>query len=211
MYFTDTENLRRYEREMKKVPNFDRKEIWEHCDSCKDCKYYQSKLEDCVTAHCPYIKRKIRSNFLVTRDMVETFLSDNAYIPFSNRVADMLIKYKGNKLYFNNEHKVAFEQAITEIPEDDYNHLACMYVLTLRPCIREHTVHTSNGYICMSSDIKSKDKVLINFANDLYLGTKKLSLKEISYHRNVSDSEFIYICNAILIRRFGIAVIKRGD
>lgn len=116
MYFTDTENLRRYEREMKKVPNFDRKEIWEYCDSCKDCKYYKSKLEDCVIIHCPYIKRKIRFNLVVTMDMVETFLFDNSYIPFSNRVADMLTKYKGNKLYFNHEHKVAFEQAITEIP-----------------------------------------------------------------------------------------------
>ncbi|MCQ4022869.1 hypothetical protein [Ruminococcus sp. zg-924] len=211
MYFTDTENLRRYEREMKKVPNFDRKEIWEHCDSCIDCKNYEFKLEDCVTAYCPYIKRKIRSNFVVTMDMVRTFLSDNAYIPFSNRVAYMLIKYKGNKLFLNKEHKVAFEQTITGIPEDDYNHVACMYVLALRPHIREHTVHTSKGYVCMSSDIKPKDKVLINFANDLYLGTKKLYLKEISYHRNVSDSEFIYICNAILIRRFGIVVIKRGD
>ena len=99
MYFTDDKKMQRFEREMKIVPNFERKEVWEYADSCNECKNYKCKLEGCMEAHCPYLKRKIRSNSIITRDLVETFLVDNPYIPFAHRVINMLAKYKGNKLF----------------------------------------------------------------------------------------------------------------
>ena len=211
MYFTDNKKLQRFEHDMKIVPNFERKEVWEYADSCKECRNCNSKLDSCMEAHCPYIKRKIRSNTILTRDLVEAFLLDHPYIPFAHRVINMLSKYKGNKLFYNKAHKAAFEAAIEEIPEDDHNHLACVYALTIRPNIWEHAVHTSQGYFCMASDLEPRDRVLITFANDLYLGTGRISLKEISFRRNICDKEFYYICNALLIRRFGTAVIKKGE
>ncbi|MEE0874949.1 MAG: hypothetical protein UIH27_15985 [Ruminococcus sp.] len=210
MYFTENKELQRFEREMKIVPNFERKEVWEYADSCNECKNYKCKLEGCMEAHCPYLMRKIRSNSIITRDLVETFLLDHPYIPFAHRVIDMLAKYKGNKLFYNKAHKAAFEAAMNEINDDDYDHIACVYALTIRPDIWEHCVHTSQGYLCMSAEIEQKDRVLISFANDIYRSTTRLSLKEISFRRNISDKEFYYICNAILIRRFGLAVIKKG-
>ena len=99
---------------------------------------------------------------------------------------------------------------MNEINDDDYDHIACVYVLTIRPDIWEHCVHTSQGYLCMSAEIEQKDRALVSFANDIYRSTTRLSLKEISFRRNISDKEFYYICNAILIRRFGLAVIKKG-
>ena len=209
MYFTDDKKLQRFEREMKIVPNFERKELWEFAESCSDCKNYGCKLESCMEAHCPYIKRKIRSNSIITRDLVETFLVDNPYIPFAHRVINMLAKYKGNKLFYNKAHKAAFEAAMNEINDDDYDHIACVYVLTIRPDIWEHCVHSSQGYLCMSAEIEQKDRVLVSFANEIYRSTTRLSLKEISFRRNISDKEFYYVCNAILIRRFGLAVIKK--
>ena len=210
MYFTDSKRLQRFERDMRLIPNFERKEVWEYSDSCSGCRNCNSKLDSCVEAHCPYIKRKIQSQSVYTRDLVEAFLLDHPYIPFAHRVIDMLAKYKGNKLFFNKAHRAAFEAAIREIPEDDFNHLACIYVLTIRPLIWEHSVHSSQGYFCMASDLEPRDRVLIAFANDLYLGTGRISLKEISFRRNICDKEFYYICNALLIRRFGTAVIKKG-
>lgn len=159
----------------------------------------RKELEKCIS---PMIKN--------CRDLVETFLLDHPYIPFAHRVIDMLAKYKGNKLFYNNAHKAAFEAAMSEINDDDYDHIACVYVLTIRPDIWEHCVHTSQGYLCMSAEIEQKDRVLVSFANEIYRSTTKLSLKEISFRRNVSDKEFYYVCNAILIRRFGLAVIKKG-
>ena len=104
MYFTDNKKLQRFEHDMKLVPNFERKEIWEHGDSCHECKNYKSKIVSCMEAHCPYLKRKISSNAVSTRDLVESFLADNAYIPFSHRVIDMLAKYRGNKLFISKWH-----------------------------------------------------------------------------------------------------------
>ena len=45
MYFTENKELQRFEREMKIVPNFERKEVWEYADSCNECKNYKCKLE----------------------------------------------------------------------------------------------------------------------------------------------------------------------
>jgi len=64
------------------LSGYERKEVWEFAESCRDCKNYKCKLESCMEAHCPYLKRKIRSNSIITRDLVETFLVDNPYIPF---------------------------------------------------------------------------------------------------------------------------------
>ena len=55
MYFTDNKKLQRFEREMKIVPNFERKEVWEFADSCNECKNYECKLESFMEAHCPYL------------------------------------------------------------------------------------------------------------------------------------------------------------
>ena len=42
MYFTD--NKKRFEHDMKIVPNFERKEVWEYADSCKECRNCKSSL-----------------------------------------------------------------------------------------------------------------------------------------------------------------------
>lgn len=131
MYFTDDKKLQRFEREMKIVPNFERKEVWEYADSCNECKNYECKLESCMEAHCPYLKRKIRSNSIITRDLVETFLLDHPYIPFAHRVIDMLAKYKGNKLFYNKAHKAAFEAAIIEKNVQEKYYLSHKQVGTL--------------------------------------------------------------------------------
>ena len=81
MYFTENKELQSFERDMKVVPNFERKEVWEFADSCSECRNCDCKLDSCVEAHCPYIKRKIQSNAIITRDLVETFLLDNPAIP----------------------------------------------------------------------------------------------------------------------------------
>ena len=62
------------------------------------------------------------------------------------------------------------------------------YVLTIRPDIWVHCVHTSQGYLCMLAEIEQKDRVLVSFANDIYRSTTRLSLKEISFRRNISDT-----------------------
>ena len=38
MYFTDSKSLQRFERDMRVIPNFERKEVWEYADSCSGCR-----------------------------------------------------------------------------------------------------------------------------------------------------------------------------
>lgn len=76
-----------------------------------------------MEAHCPYLKRKIRSNAVSTRDLVETFFADNLYIPFSHRAIDMLDKYRGNTLFISKWHKAAFETVTKEVSKDWYSQL----------------------------------------------------------------------------------------
>ena len=147
MYFTENKELQRFEREMKIVPNFERKEVWEYADSCNECKNYKCKLEGCMEAHCPYLMRKIRSNSIITRDLVETFLLDHPYIPFAHRVIDMLAKYKGNKLFYNKAHKAAFEAAMSEFNDDDYDHIVPLGTGANGSFIQRHSTRVPGGYI----------------------------------------------------------------
>ena len=121
MHFTENKELQRFERDMKVVPNFERKEVWEFADSCSECRNCDCKLDSCIEAHCPYIKRKIKSIAIITRDLVETFLLDNRYIPFAHRVIDILAKYNGNKLFVSMP-SYSYEDSNGETKYADYAH-----------------------------------------------------------------------------------------
>jgi hypothetical protein len=58
--------------------------------------------------------------------------------------------------------------------------------------------------------IDDRLRTIISFTKQILAGEKYLTLRYISDEDFVSDREFIYLCNAILVRRFGVVVLKIG-
>ena len=75
MYFTENKELQRFEREMKIVPNFERKEVWEYADSCNECKNYKCTVLIAVNYFVPTalwtsIKPKMVNGIMADGDIV---------------------------------------------------------------------------------------------------------------------------------------------
>ena len=59
--------------------------------------------------------------------------------------------------------------------------------------------------------LKEKGYTLMCAAKDLYLGTKYMSISDLSDELLISSDVFGLICNAIGIKRFGLKVLSKGE
>ena len=209
LYFAD-EKLHGYERDMKVVPNFGKREVWERKDHCSDCVKHDFSFRACVECKCPYLSRKMEEYSVTTKHLMETLMTRITYIPFNNRVKEALSHFYGNKLYINSTHLVLFRNALTrsEVKKNDYGRIAAMYVLTMVPDAWSEMVWTIKGFICQRSSRNNKEKAIMKFANQLFAGKGKPDLCAVSKKELFSDDEFICLCNALMISRYGTSVIK---
>lgn len=210
MYFTGAE-LRPFEREMRQVPYFDKTEIWDDVHRCEDCRNYNLEIKKCMKVHCPYLKRKFLTDSVTTHKLFKTFLRQIEYQPFKRRFVEVMSEFSGNRQFVDRGHCERFSEAIKVISSYDYNSLAALYVLTMSPSLWYDVTLSVNRYVAISPFTNKKEDVLIEFANALYSRDKFVDLRGITNCRRISNSEFIYLCNAMLIKRFGLSALKLGD
>lgn len=210
MYFTDSDDLHRFEKDMRSIPFFGVRKAWDYIDDCTECRKYNFPIRDCVNEHCPYLKRKIRSNAVTAKDLFETFLLSIPYGAFKKRVRYVLSHMTDNKFFVDRNHKAVFLNKIADSDIDDNNYIAGIYILTMYPLFFDFKVF-NNLYEDKITKIDNKKlKALARFATEIFSGDKFLDLKDISDRKLVVDDEFICLCNAILIRKFGVSVLKIG-
>lgn len=207
MYFTGAE-LRPFEREMRKVPYFDKGEVWDDAERCEDCRFYNLDIRKCMKAHCPYLKRKFMTDAVTTQKLFKTFLKRIGYQPFIRRLNEVMGAVNGNRMFIDRGHFERFSEEIRGVPSYEYNSLAALYVLTLNPAIWYDVGVSMNRYVPLSMFPEKKESVLIDFANALNSKERFVDLRGITNCRRISNTEFIYLCNAMLIKRFGLSVLK---
>lgn len=112
----------------------------------------------------------------------------------------------------NNAHRTAFMEAIKDMHRSDNATLAAVYSLTadgrlwnqVKRCVRRNEIlfdqmkpigNTTNSY------------ALLCIAKDLCLGTTYITLGELADPELIPPKLFGVICNAIAIRRYGLAAI----
>ena len=210
MYFTSNK-LHKYEKEMKIVPGFGTHEPWDGKRKCSDCRNNEFSIRACAKCDCPYLSRKMESySSVTTRQLFDTFLCSIKYAPFHNRMMNILSHFKGNKLYNSENHLKMFRYAciMSKVSKRNYNMIAAMYVLTMYPDLWSEMVLARNGFFCQRGTRNKKEKVIIRFANDLFNGKPKINLYDVSDPKRFDEGEFICLCNALLILRFGAAAVK---
>lgn len=210
MYFTDSDNLHRFEKDMISIPFFGVRKAWDYIDDCTEWRKYHSPIRDCMDEHCPYLKSKIRSDIVTTKDLFEAILLSIPYGAFKKRVRYVLSHMTDNKFFVDRKHKSVFLNKIADSDIDDNNYIAGIYILTMYPLFFDFKVFDNLDEDKITKIDNKKLKVLARFATEIFSGDKFLDLKDISDRKLVVDDEFICLCNAILIRRFGVSVLKIG-
>ena len=118
--------------------------------------------------------------------------------------------------YKNEKHRLDFEEAIRKKDKKDYAMMAALYLLTadlrLWNLARKHVGKIEINFADIRlKKIHENGYALFCCAKDLCLGTKYLTVADLADTDVIPPKMFELICNAMAIRRFGLATIKTTE
>ena len=119
------------------------------------------------------------------------------------------------KSFRSNTHRRLFLEASRNMSSSNYAALAAVYLLTadcklwnqVKHCVQHHEIlfdqmklknNNTNGY------------ALFCIAKDLYLGTAHITVGDLADTELIPPKLFAVICNAVAIRRHGLAAIQES-
>ncbi len=118
--------------------------------------------------------------------------------------------------YRNDKHRAVFAEAIEKLDKKNYALMAVLYLLTADHHLWMAAKSYTEKNVIRINSIKlpnctEEAYTLCCAAKDLYLGTKPLTISDLSDLNLISPKLFALICNAMAIRRFGLGVIKYNE
>ena len=135
--------------------------------------------------------------------------------PFRKRFNEYIESEENPMAYINEKHRTRFTLAAKNVHRKNYALLSALYLLTadqrLWSCCKHHII---NGCVFFENiklnNCTERAYTLYCAAKDLTLGTKHLTVSDLSDADLVPPMLFRTICNAMAIRRFGLAAIKEN-
>ena len=135
--------------------------------------------------------------------------------PFRKRFNEYIESEEKPMTYINEKHQTRFTLAAKNVHRENYALLSALYLLTadqrLWSCCKHHII---NGCVFFENiklnNCTERAYTLYCAAKDLTLGTKHLTVSDLSDTDLVPPMLFRTICNAMAIRRFGLAAIREN-
>ncbi len=192
--FSDNPHDRRMERLMMTVPNFAPRGV--------GFRFTEAQVFITATAATP-------------TEILTATMRQICCPPFRKRFNEYIESEENPMTYINEKHRARFELAAKNIPKANYALLSALYLLTadqrLWSCCKHHI---NNGCVFFENiklnNCTERAYTLYCAAKDLTLGTKHLTVSDLSDADLVPPMLFRTICNAMAIRRFGLAAIKEN-
>lgn len=181
--------------------------------SCKLCTEY-SRKRGCTSKHCPHLKERVAAGSLTYKKAVtEAFLS----IPMFADHVNAIHKRLSASVWNGTDHKERLEalRLYTGRNKDFYTneYLAAMYLLTATKPLYDRTYQcfTRNGLefaLARKKGLSVDEYTLLGTAKTLYYSTEDLTVEDIIDPEIVGRTVFSLVVNAVLIVRFGDAVLN---
>lgn len=181
--------------------------------SCKLCVEY-SRKRGCISKHCPYYTERVAAGALNYKDAVtEAFRS----IPMFGNNMTAIKKRLSESIWNGVEHKQRMDalRLYTGRCKSFYTneYLAAMYLLTATQTLYDRTRQCFTKYglefaLVNNKGLSVDEYTLMGTAKTLYFGTDDLTAEDITEPEIVSTEALSFIVNAVLIVRFGEAVLN---
>lgn len=190
--FSDNPYDRRMERLMMTVPNFAPRGV--------DFRFTEAQLFIATTAATP-------------TEILTATVRQIRCPPFRKRFNEYTESEENPMTYINEKHRARFTLVAKNVHRENYALLSALYLLTadqrLWSCCKHHII---NGCVFFENiklnNCTERAYTLYCAAKDLTLGTKHLTVSDLSDADLVPPMLFRTICNAMAIRRFGLAAIR---
>lgn len=181
--------------------------------SCKLCAEY-SRKRGCISKHCSYLTERVAAGSLNYKSaVIEAFQS----VPmFADNVATIQ-KRLSDSIWNGVEHKQRMEalRLYTGRSKNFYTneYLAAMYLLTVTRTLYERTYRCFTKYglefaLVNNKGLSIDEYSLLGTAKTLYFCTEDLTAEDIAEPEVISATVLPFIVNAVLIVRFGEAVLN---
>ena len=133
--------------------------------------------------------------------------------PFRKRFNEYIESEENPMTYINEKHWTRFTLAAKNVHRENYALLSALYLLTadgrLWNCCKHHIAASTVFFEKIKLyDCSERAYTLYCAAKDLTLGTKHITVSDLADADLVPPMLFRTICNAMAIRRFGLAAIK---
>ena len=192
--FSDNLHDRQIERFMTAIPNFKPRGV--------GVRFSESQLLITITAATP------------TEILAETMRQIRCP-PFRKRFYEYIESEENPMIYLNERHRARFDLAAKNVRRDNFALLSALYLLTadgrLWNCCKHHIAANTVFFEEIKLyDCSERAYTFYCAAKDLTLGTKHITVSDLADADLVPPMLFRTICNAMAIRRFGLAAIKEG-
>lgn len=176
-----------------------------------DCRYYTEQAERKRTA-CPvclYLRERLVAGCVSLNDLRRILTTGGGQRAFVARVEALSRKPQG--FFKDTTHRLRFEQTAQAGMAPVYS--AALYLLTadlpLWSLAQSALGHSGIRFQDIRlHGVEVEDYALFHAAKDLYCGTEHISLAELADPEVIDDEVFRLIVDAILIRRYGVAIIS---
>ena len=190
--FSDNPYDRRMERLMMTVPNFAPRGV--------GFRFTEAQLFITTTAATP-------------TEILTATMRQIRCPPFRKRFNEYIESEEKPMTYINEKHRTRFTLVAKNVRRDNFALLAALYLLTadgrLWNCCKQQV---KNDCVFFENirlgDCHERAYTLYCAAKDLTLGTKHITVSDLADADLVPPMLFRTICNAMAIRRFGLAAIK---
>ncbi len=132
--------------------------------------------------------------------------------PFRKRFNEYIESEENPMTYINEKHRTRFTLVARNVRKDNFALLSALYLLTadgrLWSCCKHHIAGNAVFFEKIKLyDCSERSYTLYCAAKDLTLGTKHITVSDLADADLVPPMLFRTICNAMAIRRFGLAAI----
>lgn len=223
MLFSDNPHDRQIEKLMSQIPNFkprghgiyiyEEKEYSAENCFCRECTYRRKKKRNSKTAP-PCIEQRIRAGEVPLGEVLQETMLAITHPAFKSRLKEYIYETEIMYMEFKNErHQVVFTEAVQGLNRNDKALMSALYLLTadgkLWSVARRHI--RKNGIDLKQITLRNSSEAsytLFCCAKDLAIGTKHLTISDLSDTELISPMLFGVICNAMAIRRYGLGAIQ---
>jgi len=180
---------------------------------CKLCTQYAGKKKGCKANGCPWLAERIEAGVVGYEEAImETFPRD----PHLDARLHKAIQRFSGSLFLNPEHQQRMEYLKIRMGcsrrRDNPAYFAAMYLLTANPDLYAR----SAGCFCLHGiefdyaslkGVSPHNYTLFSAARDIYTDTSGVMLSDLSKVEVTDALSFSLIANALLIARYGCAVL----
>lgn len=188
----------------------------EHLD-CHLCPKYAGKKRGCTVKNCPWLAERIEAGVIGYEEAVmETFPRNPET---DDRLHQAIRRFSGS-LFLDAGHRLRMDEVKnrqgSRPHRDTHAYIAAMYLLTSNEGIYTRTADCFSRFgiefdRANKKEISPHDYTLLSAAKDIYTDSASLTISDLALPEVVDTVAFSLVINAILIARYGGAVLKIND